>query len=649
MIYFIFWILIISSQALNASCMKRDYVHEWPYCSMHHRTLYQDYLGIRFARELVDQIPPNPSEKGPCQHFKCSKCSGGWHDYVYLDEDENNLQPYLYRTCYCINWCGQPWKRGLKSWISDCKNEIVYHGYFDVSYKKYLNMFNEYLIYCRDNNSCTCYWPECNEQAQKINNEAYDLFRGLFEETALRSLDNSEIQHGLIGNTAGALDFHGMTISCVCHSFFFSDYVKVCKDIESYSFNSFSYEEAVLIKDKLEDILVALSLRFKPLYSCCCKKHSNHIISNEILFMNLMFNDDIPLEEIKQDILSSSKSQVTFSSRSYSDEDVMEINWLDAFTLSKSIVSSEPAFLVEHGTFLNNMLLYKQAIEVLTLAIKLDSSCLNAYIERALAYFETGQIQLALNDYKTAKKMSMIPPYHGIYIPENKIGFSTGLISGILSGSDEALVEFIPSIFSCCTGIFNGLWAFACNPSEVSYDMIHTAYSIGSFISSSSVEECFQCVVPELKDLSLSWNSIADNERGKKVGFIIGKYGMDLLIPVGSLKGVAKLRDLKRANTMLTLERCSVSAEKQAAILSESAKRSTARAILIESSKKGKVLVKHANVQHHVMQPKHAWDKVLKLTGNVEEDFKKVALLLEEQNIIDNSFIFGIPSHFPKD
>ena len=349
--------------------------------------------------------------------------------------------------------------------------------------------------------------------------------------------------------------------------------------------------------------------------------------------MNLMFNDSVPLEEIKSGLLSSSKNHVTFSSPSYSREDIMKISWLNGFTLNKSIASSGPAFLVEHGTFLNNMLLYRQAIEVLSLAIKLDSSCLDAYIERALAYFETGQIQLALSDYKAAKKISTIPPYRGIYTPKNKLEFSTGLILGILSGSDEAFAEFFPSIFSCCNGILNGLWAFACNPSDVSYDMINTAYSIGNFIYNSSAEECFQCVIPELKDLSFSWNSITDNEKGKKIGFIIGKYGMDALIPIGSLKGVAKLRDLKRANTMLTLERCSVSAEKQAAILSESAKRSAARATLIESSKKGKILVKHANIQYHVMQPKHAWEKIVKISGNLKDDFRNVIRILEDNQI----------------
>ena len=33
------------------------------------------------------------------------------------------------------------------------------------------------------------------------------------------------------------------------------------------------------------------------------------------------------------------------------------------------------------------------------------------------------------------------------------------------------------------------------------------------------------------------------------------------------------------------------------------------------------------------MQPKHAWDKLIKISGNVEEDCKKVVKLLEDNKI----------------
>ena len=54
MINFVFWILVISNQTLNASSMKRDYLNPRPYCSMHHCTEYQERRNLRFERELVD-------------------------------------------------------------------------------------------------------------------------------------------------------------------------------------------------------------------------------------------------------------------------------------------------------------------------------------------------------------------------------------------------------------------------------------------------------------------------------------------------------------------------------------------------------------------------------------------------------------------
>ena len=235
---------------------------------------------------------------------------------------------------------------------------------------------------------------------------------------------------------------------------------------------------------------------------------------------------------------------------------------------------------LSHGTLFNDLLLYKEAIQVLTHAIQLNPSNRDAYIERALAYFETNQLSLALQDYEAAKKLTIVPPFKpgshkammmaAIYIPENKTEFSKGLVLGTVDGAKVSAVEFIPSIFSCCRGILNGLWAFVCSPIEVSQEMVNTAYAIGEFISSHSTEECFQCVVPELKELSLSWDKLNDHSRGQKIGFIIGKYGVDIFAPVGALKGMNKVRALKRANTMCTLESCAASQAKQAKILEES-------------------------------------------------------------------------------
>lgn len=47
------------------------------------------------------------------------------------------------------------------------------------------------------------------------------------------------------------------------------------------------------------------------------------------------------------------------------------------------------------------------------------------------------------------------------------------------------------------------------------------------------------------------------------------------------------------------------------------------------------------------MQKKHAWDKLLPLTGNLQEDFKQVMRLLEESGIQSEKYLKGKPMPWP--
>jgi tetratricopeptide (TPR) repeat protein len=564
-----------------------------------------------------------------------------------------------------------------------CYDLSCYLGYIDYDFKKHLPHLKQHLEYSSQHTDCFCLWPEYSQEAAQISDTAYLLFRDLISTTALSNLiEDENEQKELVENPCWFLNKHGLTISFIAQQFRFSDYYHVCRDIENFAVSKYDEREAAKIKDRLQDILEALYPKFFALYISCYKKHPNSEIDQEIRFMKLLVNDISGLEktvvssksisclpivqnsydvsefivanlqtanipvELESKGMISKKNQIL--KKSYSKALSLNVSASSTVHSSKAIAvafSPQSDIFLEQGTLLNDLLLYKEAIQVLTQAIQLNPSNRDAYIERAMAYFETNQLQLALKDYEAAKKLTIVPPFKpgshkammmmaAVYIPENKTEFSKGLVSGTVDGAKISAVEFIPSIFSCCRGILNGLWAFVCSPIEVSQEMVNTAYAIGEFISSHSTEECFQCVVPELKELSLSWDKLNDHSRGQKIGFIIGKYGVDIFAPAGALKGMNKVRALKRANTMCTLESCAASQAKQAKILEESIKRATLReGMVVDSVKSAKILIKSSNVQYHVMQPKHAWDKVLKLSGNVEEDFKKVALLLEKESI----------------
>jgi len=123
--------------------------------------------------------------------------------------------------------------------------------------------------------------------------------------------------------------------------------------------------------------------------------------------------------------------------------------------------------------------------------------------------------------------------------------------------------------------VFKAQW-IGCDPATYSAiieppSKIDAAYAIGEFVSTQSFRECCHIMVPELRELSLTWDILNDHTRGQKIGFIIGKYGIEVLAPVGIIKGVNKIKALKRANTMLTLENCVSSNAKRAIILEHSA------------------------------------------------------------------------------
>lgn len=70
--------------------------------------------------------------------------------------------------------------------------------------------------------------------------------------------------------------------------------------------------------------------------------------------------------------------------------------------------------------------------------------------------------------------------------------------------------------------------------------------------------------------------------------------------------------------------------------------------IVQDSVKKSSILIKEKNVINHVMQEHHHWEKVIEITGNLEEDFKKVLMFIESNAVVCDTNLISVFKHQAK-
>lgn len=227
-------------------------------------------------------------------------------------------------------------------------------------------------------------------------------------------------------------------------------------------------------------------------------------------------------------------------------------------------------------------------------------------------YFELDQIEEAIRDYKTAVKLkncdffpcsslSNNSIFNSDYHPYKAIDFifdyERGLILGITEGATESAIDFIPSTLSTIRGIGNGIWVFAKDPHFVTREFLESCHRLIEFIRENATPEVLATAIPELKLLLNHWSELSDYDRGYKIGYILGKYGVDILIPGTTLQAVKRFRDFRRANAFITLEKCAVSLDSRKRIMAQSLKRYNVRKSI---SKSGMIKINWAKQNKHI-------------------------------------------------
>jgi hypothetical protein len=508
-----------------------------------------------------------------------------------------------------------------------CLKPINYPGYLDYDFHVYDKFLEEQLLHFKVNPHCQCYWPEYSKEAGRINDAAYLLFKNLLETTALSKLINEKDEQAyLLANFFWELNLHGLSVSCVARTFWFSHYYRLCLHLleyayEDYDAQSMTRKEFNQIYIKINTALLQLAQEFGPYYETCLKNHPSTSIESEIEFLRLLYPSlksyssdvrrnkiDIEMQKLQQEFdetISIKGRSLGIPKRSKSH--LVDLYKKENYTNSHKFFAE---FYLYQGLYLNDILSFQIAIEKFDTAINYDNKNKLTYLARAYANFELKNFEQALADYAIAKSLEITPPLLADFswnfadskcaiLPKNKLDFSKGFILGGMEGFNANAKEFIPSVLHTVTGIGQGLWVFAKNPVHISQEFIENVCLYvelsRDYLESGDLED----IIPEMNKLLLCWEALTDFEKGRQVGSIIGKYGIDIFLTGKTIQLARKFTEVKYANGALTLEACESYIQRKA-LLEEANKRGLFRHSLF---KDGKIKLNKDQQKKHILGP----------------------------------------------
>jgi tetratricopeptide (TPR) repeat protein len=536
------------------------------YCPIHFRdrpnviSVYRRKVLLCSDREIEKALPylhyiPRPYAPNCAYCPDCERVVA--MEYEYGDEEEDGTYCYPIDDCDCMGCgCG----RDAEYEFDECWNRGAwYYGYFLKDYHQYYPFFLDHLQFCAENPKCRDLWPEYLTESSTINDMAYRTFSSLISE---------ELLDGHYPPSWAELDDHEKTATLVCYPAFYSHYDQLCQDVCNYIDQTCLYpERSSEAITNVRAFLDSTHPLYLSMYSRCIENYPHPRLYWE-------------------------RSLIHYHRGETSDflDDIRSL--IDATGDSCSLLDS--AAYAKQGEMYLLACSFEEAVTALTTAIAKDPHNKEAYFLRAQAYFELGDFEHSFADFLGSGYHST-PISGALYI-----SFASGLITGSVRGVTESFCELAPSLLTTVHGLANGIWAFAVDPIEVSREVIDTAVNLFNFLYTHTTEEILSVVSPEIANLIRNWKSLSPFQRGDQIGFVIGKYGIDILALEGTVAGIKYYKALRNANAMATLEIAASRAPCSQRALELSAQFEKKRMAflkgrLIEMDKQGKHIKGHRN------------------------------------------------------
>lgn len=497
---------------------------------------------IQSYREYLTLIPRSYEQDcGPC-----SDCGGvildcnnhiDWAVDAGLDRHHDQHRVYN-------GW-------GLIECSSDapCESLCWDGGYFRKWNNKYHKFFLHHLQYCSENTHCNCFWPETCFLATRDNDLVYSLLKELADNNLIDNTFSSfwvgeDVSWTRTGNKIYTTEYgpnsHGIASSLVTYTFFYSQYYHMLMDVIAF-IDQNALLNTTLPFDEIYSVLENLRESFMLRYNYCLQQHPHPKIFYERGMLRMHSGE---IEAALEDIQSLMKM-------ANSDQ------YKNACLINSEMYQQEGQFYAELGQ-------YDKAIAALTEAVNRDPNNKEAYFHRAAAYFETGNFDVALQDFilsgKKLKSSAFSP----------NLEFETALSLGLLRGTAEAARDFVPAMCHSVYGLGRTLWSCASEPVNSYKNFVKCSWDIANAVKTycQTVDwETIDGYSEQIRDLYKRYNSLSDQERGDLIGYTIARYGVDIFIGSTAIKTVGAYRKLKEANQMCNLEAMLTASTKENIVL----------------------------------------------------------------------------------
>jgi len=196
---------------------------------------------------------------------------------------------------------------------------------------------------------------------------------------------------------------------------------------------------------------------------------------------------------------------------------------------------------------------YDQAIDSFGKAIEVNPGNHNIYLDRAFAYLQNGQFDQSLNDYQvyTNQGQTIVEkstPFVDCF------DFTFGVTTGITKGAVESGKQLMSFAANAIT-----------HPVKTYSGFVNSIQMLSDLAKDNEWKTLSKILFPEVCELVNNWDSLTPKEKGEKSGYIIGKYGADILIPGVAAKAVAQgikgakelvviAKNIQRTEELLVLE-----------------------------------------------------------------------------------------------